>query len=141
MAVSIANEPKRNDTRIPGKKIGVVLADDHPIVLQGLKGLLESEPDMDVLGEATDGREAVRLALELKPDLLVMDVSMPGISGIEAARIIAHDMPSIKVIGLSMHNDAEVSQAMRDAGAAAYLAKGGRAKDLLAAIRACCSAP
>jgi DNA-binding NarL/FixJ family response regulator len=122
-----------------GKKIGVVLADDHPIVLQGLKGLLESEADMQVLGEASDGLEAVRLALELKPDLLVMDVTMPGLNGIEAARIISQDMPSIKVIGLSMHSDSEVCQAMRQAGAAAYLPKGGLAKDLLAAIRACCS--
>ncbi len=118
------------------RKIGVVLADDHPIVLKGLRGLLGLEPDIEILGEATNGLEALRLAMQLKPDLLVLDISMPGLSGIEVTREISRDMPSIRVIGLSMHSDSEVAQAMLQAGAAAYLSKACPPKELLAAIRA-----
>jgi len=124
----------------PSKKknrICILLADDHRIVRQGLSSLLQLEPDLDIVAEAEDGEQALKLALRLKPDVVVTDVSMPGMNGVELTRMLLREMPGIKVLGLSMHIDRDVAAAMRDAGAVGYLTKGGLFEDLIAAIRAC----
>jgi PAS domain S-box-containing protein len=118
-----------------GRPIRVVLADDHPVFREGLRQLLGQEPDIDVAGEAKNGREAIDLADVLRPDVILMDVSMPGLDGIEATRAIARDRPEIRVIGLSMFTEADRAQAMLEAGAATYFTKSGSPSDLLAAIR------
>ena len=120
-----------------GSRIRVLLVDDHKAMRDGLAGLLGFEPDIEVVGVATDGLEAVALAEALEPDVITMDVTMPGMSGLEATSIIAAKVPHARIIGLSMHFDYSVAAAMREAGAATYLTKGGPEEDLLAAIRGC----
>lgn len=111
-----------------------ILADDHQIVREGLKSLLNQEPDVEVIGEAQDGREAIRLVNELKPDIIVMDISMPNLNGIEATRQIVSDHPSIKVIALSMHHDKQFVSNMLEAGASGFLLKDCAADELIDAI-------
>ncbi len=117
--------------------IRVLLVDDHTIVRQGLAGILNAEPDIDVIAEASDGHEAVEQARHCRPDVIIMDVSMPGMNGIEATRIITSESPGTKIIGLSMYCEADQAEAMREAGAVGYLSKGGPSEDLLATIREC----
>jgi PAS domain S-box-containing protein len=119
----------------PGQRIRVLLADDHAVMREGLARLIGEEADMEVVGQARDGNEAVRLAATLQPDVVLMDVSMPGLDGVEATRAIHGDLPHIRIIGLSMFEETERAQAMRDAGAECFLTKSGPAADLLAAIR------
>ncbi|MCX5682782.1 MAG: response regulator, partial [Planctomycetota bacterium] len=119
-----------------GDAIRVLLADDHPVMRQGLARLLQEHDDIEVVGEAGNGREAVELAGQLRPDVILMDISMPGLNGIEATRLICGQLPQIRVIGLSMHEEADMAAGMRQAGAAAYLTKGGSTDELIAAIRA-----
>lgn len=118
----------------------VLIVDDHEIMREGLRGLLEFEPDIEVVGEAADGARAVELAEKLEPDVVIMDVNLEGMGGVEATRQIVAKRPWVKVVGLSMHVDNDVAMAMRDAGAATYLTKGGPSEDLLAAIRVCATA-
>ncbi len=118
-----------------GQKIRVMLADDHAIVRQGIANLLADEPDMEVVGEAADGQEAVELAARLLPDIILMDVSMPKLNGVEATRVIHDEFPEIRIIGLSMFEDTERAQAMRDAGAVSYVTKSGQASVLVDSIR------
>jgi PAS domain S-box-containing protein len=118
-----------------GQKIRVMLADDHAVVRQGMANLLEDEPDMEVVGQAADGQEAVEAAARLLPDVILMDMSMPKLNGVEATRIIHNDWPEIRIIGLSMFEEAERAQAMRDAGAVDYITKSGPAEDLINVIR------
>jgi PAS domain S-box-containing protein len=120
-----------------GQKIRVLLADDHAVVRDGLARLLGTQPDIAVVGQAEDGLEAVELALRLRPDVVVMDVSMPNLGGVEATRRILRDMPEARVIGLSMHVQEDVAAQMSAAGAAAYLTKTSQPPKLLAAIREC----
>jgi len=115
--------------------VRVLLADDHQILRQGLRTLLEREPDVRVVGEATDGREAVAQAAALRPDVVVMDLSMPGLNGIEATRRIVAAQPKTKVVGLSMHADRQYVRAMFEAGAAGYLLKNSAYEELLSALR------
>jgi PAS domain S-box-containing protein len=115
----------------------VLVVDDHKVMRQGLIQLLTAEPDIEIVGEAADGEAAVALARHLVPDVVTMDVSMPRMSGIEATQRIHTECPGVRVIGLSMFEEAEQAAAMRDAGAVAYLLKSGPAEALLAAIRAC----
>ncbi len=115
--------------------INIVLADDHQIVRQGLRTLLAAEPDMKVLGEADNGRAILKLVQELSPQVVIMDISMPDLNGIEATRQILADTPEIKVIALSMHSDSLFVLNMLKAGAAGYLLKDCALEELVKAIR------
>jgi CheY-like chemotaxis protein len=116
-------------------KIRVLLVDDHAVLRAGMASLLSEEPDMEVVGEAGDGQTAVELAVELQPEVILMDVTMPRLNGIEATRRIVALLPQTWIIGLSMHDQENMAQAMRKAGARAYLSKDGQCETLLAAIR------
>ena len=115
--------------------VRIVLADDHQIVRDGLRALLEKEKDMQVVGEAADGRTAVRLALKLRPHVVLIDVSMPDLNGVEAARQIVAGAPEIKVLALSMHADKRYVGAMLQAGAAGYLLKDLAFEEVVHAIK------
>ncbi len=115
--------------------IRVLLADDHALTRQGLAALLTREKDMEVVAQAADGQEAVRLALELRPDVVLMDVSMPQMDGFEATSHITRQLPEIRVIGLSMYDDPGTEEKMRKSGAAAYLCKTGSLDRLIDAVR------
>jgi DNA-binding NarL/FixJ family response regulator len=117
-------------------RIRVLLADDHTIVRDGVCALLEDEPDMEVVGAAKDGREAVQLACALEPDVVLMDVVMPGLNGLEATRQLRRERPQIQILVLTMHEDEEYVRQMLAAGAAGYVLKDAAARDLLGAIRA-----
>jgi PAS domain S-box-containing protein len=121
----------------PAAPIRVLLADDHVIMRQGLARLLKEELGIQVVGEAADGEAAVELAARLLPDVILMDMSMPKLNGVEATRAIRNEHPDIRIIGLSMFEEAERARAMRDAGAVAYLTKSGPSSDLVATIRSC----
>src|SRR5215472_8195921 len=118
------------------KPIRIVLADDHTVVRKGLRLLLEGYPDFSVVADAADGRQAVALAEEHHPDVVVMDVAMPNLNGIEAARQIAAKLPQAAIVFLSMHSDeAYVLKALK-AGARAYLLKDSAENDLINAVEA-----
>jgi PAS domain S-box-containing protein len=119
--------------------IGVLLADDHEVVRTGLARLLQGEPGIEILGQAADGQEAVEMALQVRPDVILMDVSMPRVGGVEATRRIVQQMPGIKIIGLSMHAQEDVAASMKAAGAVLYLTKTSPPETLIAAIRQCCA--
>ncbi len=121
--------------RTPAAPIRVLLADDHVVVRQGLSALLEASPDLLVVGEASDGVEAVDLARRLHPDVVLMDFSLPGMNGTEATRIIHAEFPHIRIIGLSMYEADDVAQAMRQAGAEDFVTKSAASETLLSAIR------
>jgi len=118
------------------KRIRILLADDHAVVRQGFKMILSSQPDMEIVGEAGNGREAVELAENLKPDVVVMDVAMPELNGIEATRRLAASVPHARVVALSMHKDNVYVREILRAGARGYLLKDSVAADLVSAIRA-----
>ncbi|MFP4572141.1 MAG: response regulator transcription factor, partial [Desulfobacterales bacterium] len=105
------------------------------VMRQGLAMLLSDYEDIQVTGEASDGNEAVKLARELNPDVILMDISMPEMSGIEATRIINAEMPHIRIIGLSMFDAADQAEAIRQAGGRQYLKKNGDKQELLDTIR------
>lgn len=119
----------------PPEAIRVLLADDHRILREGLTNLLNHHEGIEVVGAASDGAMAVELAARLRPDVVVMDITMPRVSGIEATRRIRAELPGVRVIGLSMHTAEDMARALREAGADAYLTKGGPAEDLIAAIK------
>lgn len=113
----------------------IVLADDHPVVRQGLRSLLEAETDFRLIGEAGDGLEAVRLVERLRPNVLVLDLMMPGLSGLEVARRVGQCSPNTRVVILSMYaSEAYVLEALKN-GAAAYVLKDSSAADLVKAVR------
>jgi len=118
------------------KRTRILLADDHAVVRQGFKMLLDAQPDMEIVGEAANGREAVESAESLKPDVVVMDVAMPELNGIEATRRLAASTPRTRVIALSMHKDSVYVREILRAGARGYLLKDSVADDLVAAVRA-----
>lgn len=116
--------------------IRVVVADDHAIVRAGLRSLLEAEGDVQVVGEASDGREAIDVAARARPDVLLLDLSMPGAGGVEAVRRASELDPPVAVLVLSMHATAEYVRPALRAGARGYLVKGAGLDDLVRALRA-----
>jgi len=120
-------------------KISILLADDHKILRDGIRALLEKEPDFDVIGEADSGRTVIELACELKPDVIIMDIGMPDINGIEATREILSRVPSIRVLALSMYSDKRFVVEMLNAGATGYLVKDCALDEMLSAVRSVAS--
>lgn len=116
-------------------KTRILLADDHEILLDGLRALLEKEPDFEVIGAARDGREAVEKSHSLMPDVVVMDISMPGLNGIDATRQITARRPEVKVLCLSAHAEPRFVEAMLEANASGYLLKDYSHESLVRAIR------
>jgi len=117
-------------------KVTVLIADDHPLMREALHQSLEGEEDMKVVAEASDGEEAVKLASELKPNVVVMDIVMPKLNGIEATRKIKEIAPDTAILILTAYDDDEYVLGLLDAGAAGYLLKSARGRDLVGAIRA-----
>ena len=132
-----ANRSEKPAERLPQgeKRRRVVLVDDHIILREGLSILLDAEGDLEVIGQAGTAEEGIFMAKKLNPDIVVMDVNLPDKNGIEATRILVEQMPHIHVIGLSMHIDRDIAEAMTEAGAVAYLSKGGPVEDLVETIR------
>jgi CheY-like chemotaxis protein len=121
----------------PQPRIRIVLVDDHIVMRQGLARLLRLEPEFEIIGEASDGESAVKFIRDVRPDVVLMDISMPGMDGIEATRIIHSELPEICVIGLSMFEGEGHAALMREAGAVNYLTKSGPAEAVIDAIRDC----
>jgi DNA-binding NarL/FixJ family response regulator len=118
------------------RKIRVLLADDHTILRDGIRSLLEDQQDIEVIGEAEDGQTAVKMATQLDPDIVIMDIAMPLLNGLEATRHIRRDSPQVKVLILTMHENEEYIRQVLAAGAFGYVLKDAAARDLLGAIRA-----
>ena len=116
--------------------IKIIIADDHTMMREGLRSLIEKQPDMITIAEADNGRKTLKLVQELKPDIVLMDVSMPDLNGIEATHQIKKEMPSVKVIALSMHSEKHFVSEMLKAGASGYLLKQCAFKELDLALRA-----
>lgn len=121
---------------MPSKQTRILLADDHGVVRNGFRALLAAQWDMEVVGEASNGREAVEMAEKLTPDVVVMDVTMPELNGIEAARQITKVLPKTRILALSMQKDSVYVREMLRAGAKGYLLKDCNEADFLAAVRA-----
>ena len=117
-------------------KIRVVVADDHPIVREGLRYLLESQPDIDVVGEAGDGQSALEATHQLRPDVVLMDLAMPGLSGLEAIRTMTAEAQETRVVALTGSESDELFFQTLEAGASGYVLKGGEASDMITAVRA-----
>jgi DNA-binding NarL/FixJ family response regulator len=118
-----------------GGKVTILMADDHPIFRKAVRDILEKEPDFSVRAEANNGEEAVNLATQLGPDIVIMDISMPGMNGLEATREIKAKHPSIGILVLTVHNDIEHILSILEAGAAGYLTKSASAAEVVAAVR------
>lgn len=117
-------------------KIRILIADDHTLLRNGIRALLEDEQDITIVGEAEDGREAVRLAGQLKPNVILMDIAMPLLNGLEATRQIKREHPEISVLVLTMYDHEEYYRQMLEVGASGYIIKRAAASELVAAIRA-----
>ena len=117
-------------------RIRVAIADDHPVVLAGIKALLQAAPEIELVGEARDGAAALRLVTAERPDVAVVDISMPEMNGLDLARRIAAAGPETRVIALTLHEDRAYVQRMLDAGVRGYLLKRSAAEDLVRAVRA-----
>lgn len=147
IAPTAKQEPPRTETtrsvsgsvwvadRAGAGRTRVLLVDDHLVVRQGLAGLISGAPDIELVGEASDGESAVELVRTVRPDVVLMDVSMPRMNGIEATRIIHREMPEVRIMGLSMFEEGEQASAMREAGASSYLVKSAPAEMVIEGIR------
>ncbi|MEP6718634.1 MAG: response regulator transcription factor [bacterium] len=120
-------------------KLRIFLADDHMVVREGLKALINAQPDMEVVGEAENGREAVKYAGELSPDVVVMDISMPEMNGIEATERLRKDCPQIKIVVLTIYEDTGYLRQLLKAGASGYVLKRAVVEELVHAVRTCAS--
>ena len=129
LRVSTAKLAKTPDVRI-------LMVDDHPLVRQGIRGVMDGFANMHIVGEAADGREAVQLAQSLRPDVVIMDVNMPNMDGVEATRLIKQSCPEITVIGLSINTDRQIDAAMKEAGASSFVTKDAAPEQLYSAISA-----
>ena len=118
-----------------GNKLRLVLADDHDLVREGLRRIIDNQDDMEVIGEAADGRAAVRLVAEMRPAILLVDVSMPGMDGMDVTRAVRAASPDAQVVGVTRQRDTHFLNAMLDAGAAGYVLKQSPSSELLQAIR------
>jgi two-component system, NarL family, response regulator NreC len=116
-------------------RIRILVAEDHDIFRKGICSLIEKVPDMEIVGEAADGEDAVRKARELDPDIVIMDVMMPGMNGIEAAKVIHETVFKAKIVTLSLHSDREYIVGMLKAGSSGYLLKDSAFQELIEAIR------
>ncbi|MBI2861077.1 MAG: response regulator transcription factor [Chloroflexi bacterium] len=117
-------------------KMRVLIIDDHAIVREGLRTILEGQQDIEVVGEAADGAEGVARAKELHPDIVLMDITMPGMNGLEATRKLKKEEPGVKILVLTMHEGDEYFFKFLDAGASGYFVKGGHSSELISAMRA-----
>ena len=117
-------------------KIKVLIADDHQVLREGLRLLFEKTPDIEVIGEASDGEEVIAKAKELSPDIILMDISMPEINGLEASGRIIREMPEIKILLLSVHESDEYLAEMLNLGLAGYILKTASGREVIFAIRA-----
>jgi DNA-binding NarL/FixJ family response regulator len=115
--------------------IKVLLADDHQVMREGLRRIIDEENDLMTIAEAADGMEALQLARETVPDVIVMDINMPKMNGIDATQQIKEELPEIQIVGLSFYDDKEVKEDMRNAGASAYLSKTEASGTLCETIR------
>ena len=116
-------------------KITVIIADDHMIVRDGIRSLLEKQPDREVVAEADNGRTALKHALQLSPDVIIMDIGMRELNGIDATRLIIGKLPDVKILALSMYSDKQFIKGMLKAGASGYMLKDSASKELVDAIR------
>jgi DNA-binding NarL/FixJ family response regulator len=116
--------------------VRILLVDDHPIVRQGLKTLLEGRSGWEVVGEAADGVEAVEKAKNLKPDVMVLDVTMPKMNGLEACRVLRLQAPQLEILFVTQHDSPQMMREALEAGARGYVVKSNAARDLLAAVEA-----
>jgi DNA-binding NarL/FixJ family response regulator len=121
---------------VSGAPLRILMADDHPIVLAGLKALVQADPGLLIVGEARDGRAALRLATSLRPDVIVLDISMPELSGVEVARTLLAEQPACRILMLTVHEDRATLRQLLDLGVAGYLVKRSAADELLRAIHA-----
>jgi CheY-like chemotaxis protein len=128
----------RDDQEIGRKGIRVLVVEDHPVTRRGIMQLLSEHVDLNLVGEAGDGQTALAMAALTKPDVVIMDVVMPGMSGIDATRSIKSEHPGITVIGFSMHNEEDVRRRMIQAGASAYVVKDEAVEQLVKTVRGCC---
>ncbi len=117
------------------EKIRILLVDDHTLMRSGIRALLEDEPGLSVIGEAEDGRSAVAQACKLRPDVVIMDIAMPLLNGLEATRQIRQQCPRVRVLILSMHDNEEYIRQVLEAGAMGYILKDAAARELISAIR------
>ncbi len=118
------------------QKVSIVIADDHPMMLMGVRALLSTEPRYEIVGEATNAEDAIAMAKRLAPNIVVMDISLPGMNGLEAAGLLRRDMPSVKVVILSMYEEHEYVMSFIRSGASAYVLKNNSPQELLVALDA-----
>ncbi len=121
---------------LPMPRVRVLIADDHPIVLAGVKALIDGDTSLEVIGEARDGRTALRVATELQPDIVVLDISMPGLNGVKLAEQLRVTCPKCRVLALTVHEDRGYIRQLLDIGIAGYLLKRSAPEELIRAIRA-----
>jgi two-component system, NarL family, response regulator LiaR len=132
----LENTSSSNINHSPGKKTRIIIADDHPLQRQALRNVLEKEPDFDLIAEASNGEEAVKLATKLIPDVVVMDISMPVLNGLEATKQIKDKFPDINILVLTVHSDSEHILSILEAGASGYLTKSAYDSEIIHSIRA-----
>ena len=128
--------PDMDDKTEPRTLVRVLLVDDHEVARRGIRSVLAGNPDLEIVGESADGEEAVKKAVELRPDIILLDISLPGISGIDAARTVHKISPKTRVIFVSQHDSVRIAKDAMSFGASGYVVKSDAGRDLLAAINA-----